>query len=80
MPTINRDASELTRKRRAMALYAFNSVNSAAVNAGTSMRREQVNTQTLDIVTARKQGGCYCAEALAGTYPLVGCGACRGGA
>lgn len=76
MPPANRDASELTRKRRAMALYAFNNAVVAAQSNGVNtVRREQNNTQTLDVATARKQGGCYCAEAAAGTYRMSGtCG------
>ena len=69
MPPANRDASELTRRKRSMALYTFASANTAAVNAGTSVRREQNAFPTLDIVTLRKQGGCYCA----GYYDKNGC-------
>ena len=60
MPVTNTDASQLTRQRRAMALAAF---NTTAVNVnGQPVRREQVNTQTLDIVVARNLGICYCAS------------------
>jgi len=76
MPPANRDASELTRRRKAMALYAFNQANSAAVTAGTSVLREQAQFATLDIVTLRKQGGCFCTAAAAGTYDFNGGGAC----
>jgi hypothetical protein len=76
MPPANRDASELTRKRRAMALYAFNTANSGAVTAGYSVQREQSRYQTLDVVTARQQGGCYCAaiNSSNGGYDLTSCG------
>lgn len=74
MPPANRDASELTRRRKAMALYAFQQANSAAVVAGTSVLREQPQFGTLDIVTLRKQGGCFCATQ--GTYDFNGGGAC----
>lgn len=60
MPLANNDSSELTRVRRAMALASFQVANSAAVTAGRSVRREQTVLQTLDIVTARRQGVCYC--------------------
>lgn len=59
-----------------MALNAYASANTAAVNAGTSVLREQPSTQTLDVVVARQQGGCYCAEAQAGIYPFRGVGNC----
>ena len=79
MPPANRDSSELTRKRREMALYAYASANTSAVNAGTSVRREQPTVQMAEVIVQRKQGGCYCASANAGTYDMVGCGPCRGG-
>ena len=63
MPVANYDSSELTRVRRAMALYAFQSRNVVAVNAGTSVQPEQARNATLDVVVARNQGGCYCATA-----------------
>lgn len=60
MPLANNDSSELTRVRRAMALASFQVANAAAVNAGRSVRREQTSFETLDVVTARRQGVCYC--------------------
>ena len=78
MPPRNSDSSDLTRKRRAMALYAYNSVNSAAVTAGTSVRREQNAFATLDVVTARKQGGCYCSDLRNGLYDRGGDCGCGG--
>jgi len=73
MPVTNYSASELTRVRRAMALYAFQSQNVVAVNNGTSVRPEQARNATLDVVVARNQGGCYCATAY--TYTgKNGCG------
>lgn len=77
MPPANRDASELTRQRKSMTLYAWSSQNTAAVNTGASVLREQQTTQTLDVVVQRQQGGCYCATQ--GQYPLVGCGPCGRG-
>lgn len=78
MPLGNRDASELTRRRKAMALNAWKTNTDAANTNGTIVRREQTSSVTLDIVTQRKQGGCYCAAALAGTYEFNGCGSCSG--
>jgi hypothetical protein len=78
MPPRNTDSSDLTRKRRAMALYAFSSANEPFVNAGTSVRREQTAFATLDVVTARKQGGCYCTDLRNGTYDRGGDCGCGG--
>jgi len=70
MPPANRDSSELTRKRRAMALNAYK----VQLTASGSIRPEQTAYGTLDVVTARKQGGCYCSAALSGTYDKTGPG------
>lgn len=61
MPTTNYDSSLISTQRKAKALYAYNNTLQAAKQASSSVRREQVNTQTLDVVTLRKQGGCLCA-------------------
>ena len=61
MPVTNADSSNLTRVRRAMALNAYQAQQAAAVQAGTSVRKEQNSDVTLDVVVARNQGGCYCA-------------------
>jgi hypothetical protein len=74
MPVSNYDSSELTRVRRAMALSAYQTTQAASVIAGTSVRKEQTSLTTLDVVVARNQGGCYCANA--GNYgnnPGCGC-------
>jgi hypothetical protein len=76
MPPANRDASEITRRRKAMALNAYRqSVNAANTN-GTLVRREQAAYGTLDVIVAARQGGCYCAEALSGNYDFNGGGGC----
>ena len=74
MPTTNADSSERTRQKRAMALYAFSNqiVQANSTSGFSSVRREQVNTQTLDVATERKQGGCYCSDAANGIYPYRG--------
>ena len=73
MPPVNRDSSDLTRKRKAMTLYGWYSANK---DAGT-IYREQANTQTLDITTQRQLGACYCSQTQ-GTYDFVGSGCgCR---
>jgi len=74
MPPANRDSSELTRRRTAKALYAWKSNTDSANATGNFVRREQATFGTLDVVTQRKQGGCYCADSLAGTYDFVGGG------
>jgi len=76
MPPANRDSSELTRKRKAMTLYAWNRANKIAVNSG-GVHREQSQFQTLDITTQRQLGACYCAQQ--GTYDFVGACSCGRG-
>jgi hypothetical protein len=61
MPTTNYDSSLVSTQRRAKALYAYNSQLAVQKQAMASVQREQLTTQTLDIVTLRKQGGCFCA-------------------
>jgi hypothetical protein len=55
MPTTNYDASLLTQRKRNYTLYTWNRLNNAAVAAGTSVRREQPDTQLQTIVTYRHQ-------------------------
>jgi hypothetical protein len=61
MPVANRDSSELTRARRAMTLYGYNSQLDALKQTTNIVRREQPTSQILNVVTERRQGGCYCA-------------------
>ncbi len=76
MPPANRDSSELTRRRAAKTLYGYNTENKAAVNAGTSVLREQPSWQALSVVTQRQMGGCYCGPWVENQAPGA-CG-CRG--
>jgi hypothetical protein len=55
MPTGNYDSSLLTQRKRNYVLYTWNKINSAAVNAGLSVRREQPDTQLETVVTYRHQ-------------------------
>jgi hypothetical protein len=55
MPTVNYDASILTKRRRNYALFTFNRLNNAAVNAGTSVRREQPDTQLQEVLAQRSE-------------------------
>jgi len=55
MPTGNYDSSLLTQRKRNFAIFTYNRINTAAVNAGVSVRREQPNTQLETIVTYRHQ-------------------------
>lgn len=72
MPTGNYDSSLLTQRKRNYALYTYNKLNQAEVNAGRSIRREQPDTQLQTIVTQRHQvsanqlnaSTCPCAEAV----------------
>ena len=78
MSTRNTDASLITKIRQAKALYAFNNSLQQAQNAGAVVLSEQPNTQTLDVVTLRKQGGCFCTTT-GNVYDFSG-GACGCGA
>jgi hypothetical protein len=72
MPTANYDSSLLTQRRRNYAIYTWNRINSAAVNVGASVRREQPDTQLQTVVTYRHQvsantnptAACPCAESV----------------
>jgi hypothetical protein len=72
MPTQVYDASLLTQRRRNYAIYTYNRLNSSAVAAGTSVRREQPDMQLQTVVTYRHEvaankapaAECPCAEAV----------------
>lgn len=72
MPTGNYDSSLITQRRRNYALYTWNRLNKAAVNAGVSIRREQPDYQLQTVVTYRHQVAantnptavCPCAESV----------------
>jgi hypothetical protein len=66
MPTAVFDASYLTLRKRAKTLYAYNAANTAAVNAGASILREQPSTQMAEVIVVRRQGGCFCTNDAAG--------------
>lgn len=66
MGTTNYDASLLTQRKRAAALNAFYTSNQAAVNAGTSVRREQPSTQLNEVLLQRQTSA-------AATNPTAGC-------
>ncbi len=62
MPTAVYDASLVTFRARAKALYGFNAANTAAVNTGASVKREQPTLQSAEVLLVRKQGGCFCSQ------------------
>jgi hypothetical protein len=66
MPTANYDSSILTKRKRSYTLFSFNKTNNAAIAAGTSVRREQPDTQLQEVVTQRF-------EASANTNPTGNC-------
>ncbi len=66
MPTAVYDASYLTFRKRAAALYAFNNAIQTARNNGGSVRTEQPTLQTAEVIITRKQGGCFCSDDAAG--------------
>jgi hypothetical protein len=78
MPTAVYDASYLTFRKQAKALYAFNAAVEAARNNGTgTVRTEQPTTQMASVILTRKQGGCFCTNDAAGlSITRQGPGAC----
>jgi len=67
MPTAVFDASLITFRKRAEALYGFNSkLEAARLGNGGIVAREQLNTQMAEVIITRKQGGCFCAQDAAG--------------
>jgi hypothetical protein len=77
MPTRNFDSSLLTQRRQAKALAAF---HTNVIAGGTTLRREQTNNQTANVVTERKLGNCYCStDATANPYEFnpSNCGCTR---
>ena len=78
MSTRNFDSSLLTQRRRAKAIAAF---HTNVIASGATVKREQTNNQTADVVVQRKLGSCYCTtDALANPYEFnpsggaCGCG------
>jgi hypothetical protein len=53
MPTTNYDASRVSQRKRAVAMNSWNTTNKAAVNAGTSVRREQPDVQLGELLAYR---------------------------
>lgn len=66
MPTAVYDASYITFRNRAKALYAYNQSVKESIDAGTGRRVEQPTTQMAEVILARKQGGCFCSNDAAG--------------
>ena len=80
MPTAVYDASYLTFRNRAKVLYGYNQARQAAMNAGQTVRLEQPTLQSGEIITTRKQGGCFCSNDAAGnsaTYQGIGPCGCK---
>jgi len=63
MPPSNRDSSEITRRRKAMALNAWRNNTASLIAGGNNVIREQAQYGTLNVAVAAKQGVCYCAQA-----------------
>ena len=75
MTVPNTDPTQITKKNRYKALYAFFSANQTAVNNGTSILREQPNTQISQVITQRQIGCPACtADASTDPYPFRGSG------
>ena len=59
MPTANHDASRVTQRKRAVAMYTWNAANNAAISAGNSVRREQPDTQLGELLAYRRSTKAY---------------------
>jgi len=66
MPTVNYDSSILTKRKRSLALFYFDQQLNTAITAGTSVRREQPDTQLQEVRVQR-------AEVSANTNPTAAC-------
>lgn len=55
MPTANYSCSLYTQRQRNSALYNANKLRESAVNAGTSVLREQPSTQLNEVVIQRHE-------------------------
>ncbi len=55
MPTANYSCSLYTQRQRSNVLYNANKARQAAVNAGTSILREQPDTQMYEVVIQRNE-------------------------
>jgi len=69
MGTANYDASRVTQRKRAVTMYSWNAANKAAVTAGTSVRREQPDSQLGEFVTYRNITQAYSNPATVGACP-----------
>ena len=69
MGTANYDASRVTQRKRAVTMYSWNAANKTAVNAGTSVRREQPDSQLGELVTYRNITQAYSSPAVVGACP-----------
>ena len=79
MPTSVYDASYITFRNRAKALYAFNNAvqQARAVSTYATVRTEQPTAQTAEVILTRKQGGCFCSNDAAGlSITSQGAGPC----
>jgi len=69
MGTANYDASRITQRKRAVTMSSWNATNKAAVNAGTSVRREQPDTQLGELLAYRNISKAYSTPATLGACP-----------
>lgn len=65
MGTANYDASRVTQRQRSVAMATFSRLNNAAVANGTSIRREQPDSQLGEILAQRNTSKAF-------FTPLVG--------
>ena len=81
MPTAIYDASLITFRKRAAVLYGYkNNLNAAALVNYNIVRSEQPTFESGEIITTRKQGGCFCAQDASGvSFNRSAPGACNCG-
>ena len=60
MSRANHDSSYITLRRQQAALYAYNNDIRALQNSNATVRKEQPSSQSLSVITDRRQGGCTC--------------------
>ena len=67
MPTQNYDASYITFRKQAGVLAGYKAnLNAASLANYNFVRREQPTYQSADVITMRKQGGCFCSQDASG--------------
>lgn len=59
MPTANYDASRVTQRNRSVAMATWNAANNIALNARTTVRREQPSGQLNELLAYRDMSSAF---------------------